>query len=239
MGIEVGSFTTSRCIPSPITTLRYYHRPLNYKKLYTHKFVYLEGDAKMRHKKFQIKDTLKDCIKLDETSNTITIAEAYSLYTQYMDKYNIYMKYDIDEFKRIFIENPNIVDSYIVYKNGKVEDFFSYYKLPYSISGSNETINAGYLLTYTAVNNSEYDMLYNLVISSSQNKLDVFNTLDNMGVASSIMAKDFSYGEDSDGDDYDKMYDNRFLKGSVKLHFYLFNWKCPRIMPSQIGYQVF
>lgn len=233
MGLDMGCFITARCVPSPITTLRYYHRPLNYEKLHKHKFVHLEGDAKMRHKKFQIKENLEDCVKLTEEN----VEQAYYLYTQFMDKYNIYMKYDLTEFKNVFISN--ITESYIVWKDGKAQDFFSYYKLPYSISNSNEIINAGYLLTYTAMNTSDNDMIVNSVISASENNLDVFNVLDNMGVASSIMAKDYNYGEDSDGEDYDKMYDNRFLKGSAKLHFYFFNWKCPRVIPCQMAYQVY
>ena len=58
------------------------------------------------------------------------------LLIQYLSKYEIYANYSKKEFKHFFLHRKDILESYVIEKNGKITDFFSFYNLPSTILNS-------------------------------------------------------------------------------------------------------
>ena len=80
-GVNVGCFTTEKCIPSPITRLRYYHRPINYLNLQKTGFTDVGGNPENIQKKFEVKKEIpRGYFELTDNN----IEDIYKLYKNYM-----------------------------------------------------------------------------------------------------------------------------------------------------------
>lgn len=231
-GINRGCFTTERCVPTPITVMRYYYRPINYIKLQKHGFTYIEGNPEIIQNKFMIKDSIsKDYIQMQEEH----ILESLKLYILFMSRFNIYCNYTEQEFKNILLDNK-FVKSYVIMNDNKVIDFVSYYELSYFMDDSIDKINAGYLFLHSCNNISIDEIIENLLKLMKYNNIDILNITDNMLMSEVILTKVFKNDENSDNEDCEKVYEHKFLKRNKKLHFNFFNWRCPEITPKQISW---
>lgn len=236
-GYTIGCFTTSRCVPSPTTVIRYYHRPLNYSKLFDLQFTRLQNGNPETIKKFNKLFTVvsnNDSRYVQMTKEHVP--EVLKLYNEWNAKFNIYVEYDETSFAEYFL-NTDVVRSYVINDtNGKPIDFVSLYLLPYNVIGREEKIYASYLLSYTSNTESTDQMLKNIVKISANMAMDVLIATDIMTIGESLLTHDREITVDSDTDDKNKMYEHKFIKSSGKLYFNFFNWKCPRIKPRQINW---
>lgn len=237
--IQQACFTTERCIPSPVTTLRFYHRPLNYVKLNKFGFTDLELD-KTPDNKDPVK--MQKTIEVDKKipDNYIPMQEehifvVHKLYNSFVSRYNIHVNYTMDELKNLLLNN-NIVKSYVVLnKNKEVVDFVSYYRLNYFMNGENEKINASYLFLYSCENEIGSKLIENILKISYCNDMDIFNVVDT-GMISDIIFSESELDNDSEDESFTKTYNLLFLKGSGKLHLNMFNWKCERVKSKYVFY---
>lgn len=219
--VIIGSFTTERYVPTPICKIEFYHRPLNYEKLYNAKFVRLENGVSLQKAistfAIQYKHKYKVVKMKEEHYN-----EVYKLLCKYQDKYNFYEKYSLEEFIHYF-KNSNIVSSYIILDNGEILDFFSYYNLPSYVIASEinnklpKFINAVYMHTYTSLNVTQLTIFKSAVLCAYEEGYDVFNCTDIM-------------------ENIDILFDNfsKFCKGSGYLYYNFYNLTCPEVSPRQI-----
>lgn len=231
-GIYRGCFTAERCIPSPIATMRYYHRPINYVKLQKYGFANMGENPEIIQKQFDLTNKLSNnYIPMQEKH----ISKAYELYILFMNKFKFYCNYSQQQFKSLLIDNK-FTKSYVILKNDEVIDFCSYYELPYTIENIDDKINAGYIFLHSCNNVSIDEIIDNLLIIMKNNNLDLFNITDTMLLSNALLTKTFIFGEDSDVEDYCKIYRHMFLKGSGKLHINLFNWKCPKMSSNEISW---
>jgi glycylpeptide N-tetradecanoyltransferase len=237
-GCNAGCFTTSRCVPSPTSVIRYYHRPINYKKLFRYNFTRLQDGKEETIKKFE------KLFKVTESPNPRYvplekkhIESVLKLYYRWMARFNIYYDYTEETFENYFL-NHEFVKSYVILSPDEehVLDFVSMYILPFNIENETEQINAAYLLSYTANTESTNEILTNLLRLSANLNIDVFNVTDIMTVGDALLVTNVEIEDDSDSDDSNKMYENRFIKGTGKLHFNFFNWKCPRVKSRQLNW---
>ena len=233
-GYNQACFTTDRYVPTPRTTIRYYHRPLNYKKLHETKYMILNEEIEKTHEKLLVTKPLSDeFVKLNETH----LKSVYDLYNKFMVKYNICCKYTEDELKEQLLNK--FVTSYVIIKNDIVVDFVSYYKLSYNITDSSEQISAGHLYLYSANNVDNYKIMDEVLKIATQENLDVFIVNDTNNMAEIIATKTVKVGEMSDSESYGYSYQFKFLKSCKKLHFNFYNWKCPEVKPNQISWFTF
>ena len=247
-GVQQGCFTAERCVPSPITTIRFYHRPINYVKLQKYDFVDVESTNEKHPEKiqktFDVDGSIpENCVEMGD----VYIDEVYQLYSSYINKYNIYVNYSKDQLTHYLLKNPTIVRSYVyLNENNNVVDFFSYYNLnsivtakSTSVENPNDKIFAGYLFLYTCNEIATSDFMGNLLKVATSNKLDVFNVTDTMIISEVLFASDVKNDCDSDNNDGNDSYQFGFLKGTGKVHFNFFNWKCPKITTKQLSWTTF
>lgn len=231
IGVSVGIFTTGRQIPSPTTTIRYFHRPLNYEKLTNSGFIKLKDlDSTTGQNFFDPKQT-NDKIRVVKTEDYEII---YELYIKEMTNYNIYIKYTLEEFISFFFNNEYMKTFVLMNKEDMVCDFFSFYLLPYLVKDTNEKIEVGYLYTNTTNNYDIDEILDNFIYHGYDMKLDLLNIMDIMQIRKALLINE-KKDIDSDDENTKKPFQHKFLKGTGKLYLNFFNWEVPRIMPGQLA----
>lgn len=229
LGYLQGCFVTKRCVPTPITSIRQYHRPLNYIKLKECNFIDIEGDDVKINKYLKIsEDVSKNYIEMSETH----LDDVLKLYNKFTFRFNIHYNYTIDELKNLLLDN-NIVKSYVIMKDNVVIDFVSYYKLPFSVTDSDKIINCAYLYLYSAENINSSDIIKDLLKILNKQDIDVLTIYDSGNMYDALLLKDTG-NCDSDYESYVKSYQHNFTKGTGKIYFNFFNWTCPNLETNQL-----
>ncbi|CAP38094.1 Protein CBR-NMT-1 [Caenorhabditis briggsae] len=219
-GIFQAAFTAGIVIPKPVSVCRYYHRSLNPRKLIDVRFSHLSAKMTMARtiKLYKLPDepatrTLREMKESD-------VGQVFKLLTTSLKQYSLAPVYkDEEEMAHALLPRKNVVYSYVAQNlNGKITDLVSFYSLPSSVMGNanHKTIFAAYLYYYVAGSVSVKQLINDALILANKEKFDVFNALDLMH-----NEKIFS--------------DLKFGKGDGNLQYYLYNWKCADMKPSQIG----
>lgn len=229
MGVQQGCFTTERCVPSPSSVIRYYHRPINYIKLQKFGFTDVGGKPEVVQQKLKISGEISQSIqKLDNCH----MPEVRLLYKKYTNRFSVCCNYTDQELEELLINK--FVKSYVVVEDNKVIDFFSYYILPYFMDGQAEKINTAYLFLYSCENYPGGSMIDNLLKILTNDGFDLLNVNDTGSMSDILLTKNLNIDEDSDFESYEHVYEQRFLKGSGKLYLNFFNWKCPQVRSRRV-----
>lgn len=119
-GIFQAVYTAGVVIPKPISTCRYWHRSLNPKKLIETKFSHLTKNMTLQRtiKLFRLPaepkcEYLRPLTKKD-------IPSAHKLFSKYISKFKLYPIFSEEEFEHWFLPQKNIVDSFVVEKEGAI-----------------------------------------------------------------------------------------------------------------------
>lgn len=241
-GVHQGCFTTDRWIPTPTSSMRFYHRPLNYLKLQKYGFTDLElmkpeknRNPEKIQKQFNLVGTAK-CVPMTLDH----INQVFQLYNIYISKYNIYTKYTLEELTHYLLSSNQIVNSYVYLDSeNNVTDFFSYYKLSSAVVNTEEKINAGYLFLYATTSILESKLMNDIMLVMKNDNIDVLNVTDVMSVSDIIYSDKLNVDVESDDESFVKSYQHGFLKGSGKIHLNFFNWKCPTVTSDKISWTTF
>jgi len=214
-------YTAGVLLPSPIATCRYYHRPLNPKKLIAVGFTQLKP-------KMTMSMTIK-LYKLPASPQTpgirpMTAADipaAYQLLKKYLEKFKLVAEFTEEEFHYWMLPKyPDVVYAFVVEdpETKQITDFVSFYTLCSSILNHStyKTLRAAYAF-YTVPGKHQLKQLMNdALILANNHQFDVFNCLDIM--ENQTFLKDLKFGP---GDGY--------------LRYYLYNWRAPQMKPEDIG----
>lgn len=127
--------------------------------------------------------------------------------------------FDEDDFVHWFAPHDDIIYSFVVEnEEGIITDFVSYYTLPSTVMHHpvHKSLKAAYSFYNVAKDISWCQLMTDALISARQLNFDVFNALDLMENSEFLSQLKFGIG---DG----------------KLQYYLYNWKCPSMSPSNVG----
>jgi glycylpeptide N-tetradecanoyltransferase len=219
LGYQQAFYTTERYIPKPFFTAKYYHRAINIIKLIETKFIKINNKIKIDDliKYFDIRDEPfnDNFVKMEEQH----ILSVYDKFNDYMERYNFYPIYSIDEFKHIFYNNKYVSSYVLLDDDDEVLDFISYYKLPTKILKFNQKhdfINIGYVYYYTSIEETPYRLIMDLIIVAKKEGIDVMNILDIMENESHLNSL-------------------KFELGTGRLNYNIFNYKVKSISGNGIG----
>ncbi|KAM7537791.1 hypothetical protein Aperf_G00000059545 [Anoplocephala perfoliata] len=220
-GIFQAVYTSGVVLPRPVGTCRYWHRPLNPRKLVDVGFSHLTRTM-----------TLQRAIKLyrlpDATSLPgFRILEARDLkacrrlLSEYLEKHSkLHPIFSEEEFSHWFLPRDDVVHSYVVEaEGGKITDMVSFYSLPSSVMQHPRynLLRAAYSFYNVATVTPWATLMKEALIVANQLGYDVFNALD--------LFENASFFEDL-----------KFGIGDGNLHYYLYNWRCPSLKPNEIGF---
>lgn len=218
-GVFQGVYTAGIVLPKPIATCRYWHRSLNPKKLIQIEFSTLSKNRTMQRtiKLYKLPDQPKtpgfrkmlpsDC------------GSVVKLLNDYLSKFDLAPIFHPEEFQHWFIPQTGIIDSFVIANEaGEITDFISYYSLPSTVMNHpvHKTLKAAYSFYNVSTKTPWVDLMTDALISAKNAGFDVFNALDLMDNKEFLSTLKFGIG---DGD----------------LQYYLYNWRCPNMVPGKIG----
>ncbi|KAI0434912.1 acyl-CoA N-acyltransferase [Xylaria sp. FL1042] len=226
-GVFQAIYTGGIVLPKPVSTCRYYHRAINWPKLYDVGFSPLPSNSKPQFqvRKYAVPERtstrgLREMQKKD-------IAAVQDLLTRYLAKYDMAATFDKHEVEHWLLHNKKdapeeqVVWTYVVEDDHKqITDFVSFYCLESSVINhpKHSNIRAAYLFYYATevglIDPPDKEALktrLNALVSDSlvyckQYKFDVYNAL-------SLMDNGLF------------LEDQKFGPGDGQLHYYLFNYR--------------
>lgn len=214
LGTLSAVYTTALELPNVITSVSYYHRPIDIKKLIKLGFCY-------QHKKLTMAGTLKHyalpafkaCKGLRELELK-DIGAACKLLNEHLSELKIATLFTEPEFQHFFIGRNNVVFSYVVEVDGKIVNFVSFYRVDtvaiHSVD-KDKIIRSAYL--YYVVN---VDIMPEVLDIAKKLKFDLFN-------CTGVM-KNPNF-----------LKDCKFIEGTGRSHYYFYNFKSPTVSPDQMG----
>ncbi|GMR42076.1 hypothetical protein PMAYCL1PPCAC_12271 [Pristionchus mayeri] len=217
-GIFQAAYTAGVVLPKPVAQCRYYHRNLNPKKLIECRFSHLGPKMTMARtvKLYKLPDVVategfRPLQKKDITG-------AWQLLQQHLKQFKLAPIFSKKEFEHIFLPREDVIYSFVVEKSGKITDMVSFYSLPSTVVNNplHDQMRAAY--GYYCVPGSVplKQLVNDMLIIAHQIGFDVFNLLDLM-------------------DNKEILDGLKFGIGDGNLQYYLYNWRCPEMQPSDVG----
>nr|CAG4645497.1 EOG090X055U [Lynceus sp. MCZ IZ 141354] len=211
-------YTAGIVLPKPVSTCRYWHRSLNPKKLIDVKFSHLSRNMTLQRtlKLYRLSDTTKTpgwrALQMADVKGT------HELLNSYLEKFDMSPAFSLEEFEHWFVPRPNIVNTYIVEKEGKITDMVSYYTLPSTVMHHpvHKSLKAAYSFYNASTATPWIDLMNDALITARNEGFDVFNALDLMENKMFLEPLKFGIGDGN-------------------LHYYLYNWRCPSMPPEKVG----
>ncbi|EEY17822.1 glycylpeptide N-tetradecanoyltransferase [Verticillium alfalfae VaMs.102] len=192
-----GLYTAGVVLPTPVSTCRYYHRAINWQKLYE------VGFSPLPPKQAQYQNSQR-----------------------YMGRYDLWPEFDREEFVHWFIPKKEAAKEQVIWtyvvedENKEITDIFSFYCLESSVIGNtkHQNVRAAYMFYYAskvglaepfdkdALKVRLNSLAADALVLAKRFKFDVFNAL-------SIMDNGLFLEQ------------QKFGPGDGQLHFYLFNYR--------------
>ncbi|KAI1760803.1 peptide N-myristoyl transferase [Hypoxylon sp. FL1150] len=226
-GVFQAIYTGGIVLPRPVSTCRYYHRAINWQKLYEVGFSPLPPNSKPQFqiRKYAVPDRvairgLREMQKKD-------VSAVQDLLTRYLAKYDMAAEFNNEEVEHWLLHHKKdaleeqVVWTYVVEDEHKtITDFISFYCLESSVIGPSKhsNVRAAYLFYYatetgltTPTDKEALKTRLNALVSDTlvyckQYKFDVYNAL-------SLMDNGLFLEE------------QKFGPGDGQLHYYLFNYR--------------
>ena len=244
LGIYQAVFTAGIVLPKPVSTCRYYHRSLDWLKLYEIGFSPLpENSTKMRQiSRYQLPtSTTTSNLRAMEMKDA---EQVRSLLERYLGKFELAPKFSREEVEHWLVhdekrDKEQIVWSYVVEdpSTHSITDFSSFYRLESSVikSQKHETIRAAYgyyYATEAALKGDEKAYKERLTVLMTDALILAKN------VSSPRVIIDLTDDMQAQFDVFNALtlLDNplfleqlKFGPGDGQLHYYLFNYRTPPI----------
>ena len=225
-GIYQAIYTGGSILPTPVSTCRYFHRPLQWMKLYEVGFSPLPPkmtpSMMVKRNRVPEKTKTKGWRQMEEKD----IDNVLSLLSKYLKRFDLIQDFTREEVEHWFlnrIEDPTdrVVWTYVVDDgNGALSDIASFYDLESTILGEaaqkHAKIKAAYLYYYASTAAFEpeekglkerlTDLVEDCLVEAKNAGFDVFNALtllDNPLILDTL----------------------KFGAGDGFLHYYLYNWR--------------
>ncbi|KAH6847536.1 acyl-CoA N-acyltransferase [Chaetomium sp. MPI-CAGE-AT-0009] len=219
-------YTGGIVLPRPVSTCRYYHRALNWTKLYEVGFSPCPPNSKPMYqaRKYNLPETTSTRgLREMEAKDLDAVQDLLERYLKRFDLTPVWNKAEIEHWLLHKKNAPGeqVIWSYVVENaDGKITDFFSFYCLESSVIQSQKysSIRAAYLFYYasdvafsepedrSALKTRLNALMGDALILAKRHNFDVFNALSLMD--NSLFLEQQKFGP-----------------GDGQLHYYLFNYK--------------
>ncbi|KKY39155.1 putative glycylpeptide n-tetradecanoyltransferase [Diaporthe ampelina] len=225
-----GVYTAGIVLPKPVSTCRYYHRALDWKKLYDIGFSPLPPNSKpewqIRKYTLPEKTTTKGLREMTKKD----VPAVHKLMKKYVNRFDMAPEWDEDEVAHWLLQprgegDEQVVWSYVVEdEDHRITDFFSFYNLESTVINNprHKVVRVAYLFYYgtevglaapfnkAATKERLNELVHDALILAKRARFDVFNAL-------SLM------------DNTLFLEQQKFGPGDGQLHYYLFNYRAKPI----------
>ncbi|KAK5657438.1 hypothetical protein OQA88_3010 [Cercophora sp. LCS_1] len=225
-GVWQAIYTGGVVLPRPVSTTRYFHRAINWQKLFDVGFSPCPPGSKpaIQNIKYKLPDQTKTKGLRKMEKKDVDVV--HDLLERYLNRFQLAPIFTKEETEHWLLNSSNPTEEQIVWTyvveddTGKVTDFFSFYCLESSVikSEKHSSIRAAYLFYYASETGLKEpfskpnlkkrlnELTSDALIIARDNRFDVFNAL-------SLMDNGLFLEQ------------QKFGPGDGQLHYYLFNYK--------------
>ncbi|KAJ5524126.1 Glycylpeptide N-tetradecanoyltransferase [Penicillium frequentans] len=193
-GIYQAIYTAAAVLPTPVASCRYYHRALDWLKLYDSGFSHLPANTTKARQvaKYHLPSTTQTPgLRLMQAGDLEAVRE---LLEQYLQRFDISPAFSIDELRHwLFLEagqgkegGKQVVWAYVVedLETQKITDFVSFYSIESAVlsHSQSDVIRTAYLYYYAAHRTQNLQqrlqgLINDALILAKKARFDVFNAL--------------------------------------------------------------
>eukprot|EP00371_Babesia_bovis_P003560 XP_001612207.1 myristoyl-CoA:protein N-myristoyltransferase, N-terminal domain containing protein [Babesia bovis T2Bo] len=206
-------YTAGVLIPRPVATCRYWHRPLDIRKLVTAQFSTIGNRMTIsRAQRLYKLPVINDDFSM-RPMEPRDIEGVTKLLNSYLTSYKIHQVFTDEEVNHAFLPKKDIVYTYVkCSEEGMVTDILSFYCLESSVINNPRVshIRAAYSYYNVATTVSFKNLMQKALHFAHEHSFDVFNALDLM--ENSSILEDLKFGEGDGG-----------------LHYYIYNWRVTNV----------
>ncbi|XP_034050638.1 glycylpeptide N-tetradecanoyltransferase 2-like [Thalassophryne amazonica] len=218
-GLYQAVYTAAVVLPTPLSSCRYWHRPLQTQKL-----------MGINHPAVRRNMTLQRACKfnrLPEVTKTPglrlmtkhDIPQVHSLLWENLGRFHLTPIFSLEEVEHWLLPRENVIDSYVVEAdNGALTDVVSFYSLSSRVLHHpiHTELTAAHLLYLASAATDPGELMQDALVLAKSKGHDIFTALDVMDNRSFLEKLKFSISDET-------------------LHYYLYNWMCPHMNPSEVG----
>ncbi|XP_044034402.1 glycylpeptide N-tetradecanoyltransferase 1-like isoform X2 [Siniperca chuatsi] len=219
-GLYQAVYTADIVLPTPLSSCRYWHRPLNLRKLTE---VSYPG---LRQNMMNLQRALK-FNRLPEVTKTpglrpVTkedVAGIWSLLQANLRRFHLSPILSMQEVEHWLLPRENVIDTYVVEgDDGTLTDVVSFYSVSSRVLNHpvHTGLRAAHLLYIASTATDPVNLMEDTLVLAKSKGFDIFSALDVMDNKSFLEKLKFSMNDTS-------------------LHYYLYNWMCPNVSPDKVG----
>ncbi|XP_070783564.1 glycylpeptide N-tetradecanoyltransferase 1-like [Enoplosus armatus] len=219
-GFNQAVYTAGIVLPTPLSSCRYWHRPLNPRKLTE---VSYPG---LRQNTMNLQRALK-FNRLPEVTKTPglrpmtkeDVVGIHSLLQANLRKFHLSSIWSLQEVEHWLLPRENVIDTYVVEGGaGTLTDVVSFYSVSSRVLNHpvHTGLRAAHLLYIASTASDAVNLMEDTLVLAKSKGFDIFSALDMMDNKSFLEKLRFSIGDTS-------------------LHYYLYNWMCPNVSPDKVG----
>lgn len=219
-GLHQAVYTAVSVLPTPLTSCRYWNRPLNPRKLMDVSYPgLLQGTNTQRAVKFNRLPEVTKTPGLRQVTKE-DLAGIHSLLQQDRCKLHLGPILSVEEVEHWFFSKENVIDTYVVEgPDGTLTGVVSFHSVFSRVL--NHPVHTGlrtaYLLHVASTDTDVMDLMEDCLVLAKAKGCDLFSALDFMENQQFLEKLKFS------------------ISGK-RLHFYLYNWTCPKMNPDKVGF---
>lgn len=213
-GIWHALFTAGTLIPTPVATSRYFHRPLDWSKLYDVGFSYLPPNSTPSKEVARYSLPRNVDVPGFRPMRVNDVRDVHALLSEYLLKFDLSQNFTEDELRHWLLGSPTVSAYVVESEDGKITDFISYYGIKSTVLGNahHDSINVAYAFYYAVSGGDQrlQEIFRCALIMAKQQNYDVFNAL-------------------TIHDNHVFLEALKFAPGDGVLHYNLFNYQCKNI----------
>ncbi|GLD62945.1 glycylpeptide N-tetradecanoyltransferase 2-like isoform X1 [Lates japonicus] len=218
-GLHQAVYTAGVVLPTPLSSCRYWHRPLNPRTLMEVNYPGLRQNMNLQralkfHRLPEVTKTkgLRPMTKED-------VVGTHSLLQTNGSKFHLSPILSLQEVAHWLLPQENVIDTYVVEADdGSLTDVVSFYGVSFKVLNHpvHTGLRAAHLLYIASTATDLADLMEDAVVLAKSKGFDIFSALDVMDNKTFLEKLKFSISDKN-------------------LHYYLYNWMCPNMSPDKVG----
>uniref|UniRef100_A0A3B4B4M7 Glycylpeptide N-tetradecanoyltransferase n=1 Tax=Periophthalmus magnuspinnatus TaxID=409849 RepID=A0A3B4B4M7_9GOBI len=221
-GILQAFYTADIVLPTPLSTCKYWHRPLNPRKLMESNYPGVKQNIGVQRavKLNKLPHVTKTPGLRPMTSTDVTAV--HSLLQSNKSSFDLSTSFSVQEVEHWLLPRDRLVYSYVIQVSDNVPlttGVFSFRGLSSKILNHplHTEVREAQLLYCACSSADPMELMEDALVLAKTNGFDIFTALDTM-------------------DNKRFLEKLKFNMSRGKINFYLYNWQCPTINPDKVGF---
>ncbi|XP_068161474.1 glycylpeptide N-tetradecanoyltransferase 1b [Antennarius striatus] len=218
-GIHQAVYATAVVLPTPLSSCRYWNRPLNSRKLAEVSYPGLSQSMNLQRavKVNRLPEVTKTKGLRPMTKKDI--AGIHILLQANLSRFHLSPVWSLEDIDHWLLPRENVIDTYVVEgEDGALTDVISFYSVSNRVLNHlvHAELRAAYLFCIATTDTDVVDLMEDMLVLAKAKRFDVFLALDVMDNKLFLERLKFSISDTS-------------------LNYYLYNWMCPTMTQDKVG----